>query len=499
MVNSARTMAHLTQPASLARAMALKGLTPRSKVKTSPEEVPPLLRGTLALPGAPNEADRLLGKLSGALEALKANPDEMDALRLRVRDGPARELQKKLKAKEEKIQELERELKNARAAQGTHSGAGADAIPHAALTSQWLERVRQRLRLGEETVGPQGGEGEQWGEDVTRGEEQVEEQREEMGSTPPRTPLVERPFGLSPTTHAPGTAFLVAAFAEEKELEQQAQQAQQAQRQGEEANAKQRTSGRAVVVSASEAANEHIVPRSARDATSSISTRRPHATTDLSTWVRPGTAPRFTVKASQRAAMEAADAKERAVAAAKTAGAMSAEAAAKAARAAEVKGCDTSGLSPDAAWSITKAPREAAAAARAANAARVEAENAALASRRAELGELAHHENEHVRYFSRAPAQALSNLATFVQNERELTHRHGAAIGDALALCSERASERATHWATPALPVIPLAERVKFTSDVVAVPLAMPHSPFRRRATAARTDTMSPGLVRSRA
>ena len=182
----------------------------------------------------------------------------MDALRLRVRDGPARELQKKLKAKEEKIQELERELKNARAAQGTHSGAGADAIPHAALTSQWLERARQRLRLGEETVGPQGGEGEQ-GEDVTRGEEQVEEQREEMGSTPPRTPLVERPFGLSPTTHAPGTAFLVAAFAEEKELEQQAQQ-QQAQRQGEEANAKQRTSGRAVVVSASEAANEHIVP-----------------------------------------------------------------------------------------------------------------------------------------------------------------------------------------------------------------------------------------------
>ena len=46
------------------------------------------------------------------------------------------------------------------------------------------------------------------------------------------------------------------------------------------------------------------------------------------------------MKASQRAAMEAADAKERAVAAAKTAGAMSAEAAAKAARAAEVKGCD---------------------------------------------------------------------------------------------------------------------------------------------------------------
>ena len=128
MVNSVSTMAHLTQPASLARAMDLKGLTPRSKVKTSPEGVPPLLRGTLALPGAPNEADRLLGKLSGALEALKANPDEMDALRLRVRDGPARELQKKLKAKEEKIQELERELKNARAAQGTHSGAGADAI-----------------------------------------------------------------------------------------------------------------------------------------------------------------------------------------------------------------------------------------------------------------------------------------------------------------------------------------------------------------------------------
>lgn len=421
-VNSARTLKHLKQPACLLHA---------------PEPVPALLHGTVALPGAPSLGDQLLGKLHVELQDLKNDPRELERVRTRMQNARqplTQALRKQIKAKDERIRELEQQVNSARKAP-----FGDKMQPTCGdLASKWLGRARQRL---------------------------VQEQEEPTADnpdTPPRTPVGERPFALSPATT--GTAFLVQAFAEAKAAEA-ACEAPSAQQQSSSAQKLASQNTRASATSRSLSKREaapHVAPASV-------------PVTNALPPVRPGMAPRFKMRPSDRAAYEAAKAKDRAVSAAKAAAVATADAAAKAELAAQVKGCNTTELSAEAAWVVTKAPRVAAAAVKAANAAQQEADQAALASRCADLGALEHHENQNVRFFSRAPAQALISLATFVRDEQARTNRDDEAIGKPLSL----------------------SEPLSFTSQVTPVALAMPSS--LRHTCAAHLDNASPGLVRSSA
>lgn len=426
-VNSARTLKHLKQPASLARVFGHKGaLTPRG------EPLPSVLHGTAALPGAVSLGDRLLGKLSVELQALKNDPEEQGRVRARVQDArqpltqALRKARHDLKAKDKRIRELEEQVKDASgSAAGADHAAGDQAPPPAcgSLATTWLGRARQRL---------------------------LAQEREDNGesSTPPRTPVGERPFDLSSTLT--GTAFLIEAFAEAK---------------AETAREEMRTHP---------ASSAREPPSHRSHSSRALATSKARAAMGVLPSVRPGTTPRFSTRPCDRAAREAAEAKARAVSAAKAADAAAVDAAAKALLAAQAKGRVTTELSAEAAWAVTKAPREAAAAEKAASAARQEADKAALASRCADLGALEYHENENVRFFSRAPAQAIVGLATFVRDEQELTHRHEETIGKPLCL----------------------SERLCFTSDVRPVPLAVPSSALRRT-SAAYLGAPSAQLVRS--
>ena len=213
----------------------------------------------------------------------------------------------------------------------------------------------------------------------------------------------------------------------------------------------------------------------------------------------------FVRRQSSHGQSEALEARRRADTAMEAADAASAEAAAKAAHAAEVHGTDTSSLSPKAAWAAAKAPREAAYAAKRASAAREAAESASHDARWADLSSLAHHENENVREYSRASVEKLSSLASFVKDERVAARRQSDVIGAALALPGEKelsSSRRAR--AVAVAPPPPLAERMRFTSDLVPMSLAAPAgaaalSPFRRGRERWRLNAGGSPVVRSRA
>ena len=169
LLNSARTLAHVKQPAVL---------TPRDE----------LMAGTRALPEQ-THADRLLEKHSETLAALKADPSEFAALRTKLtpREPLTLALRAQLKERDARIAELEAKLR---------------------ATAYRTEPTPKVKAAADDTESKQ---------DSLDGAASPGQPESPVSlSTPPRTPIGDRPFQMSPTNRT-GVSFLVAAFAEEEE------------------------------------------------------------------------------------------------------------------------------------------------------------------------------------------------------------------------------------------------------------------------------------------
>ena len=182
-VHSARTLFHLTQPAILQDA-------PRD-----------LLAGTRALP-AKTVADRLLVRLESELTQLKNDPAELEAVRARLtpRQPLTEALRARLKVKDDRIAELESRLLMEKAAREVAAAAAKAAA------------IKAAEEEAADVSDPVAVEPEPPIVDSTP-------------PTPPRTPLGERPFAMSPTNNT-GMSLLIAAFAEEAEERKQKEEAE---------------------------------------------------------------------------------------------------------------------------------------------------------------------------------------------------------------------------------------------------------------------------------
>ena len=486
----------MSSTSSTPRALGSPSSTPQVLESAAKAAAASLLHGTHSLPEQ-TPADRLLGQYAEKLDGIKSDPSELNALRTRVltpRQPLTLALQQRVKEKdarlaekEAKIAELEKLLQAARS-QPSHPSQPSQLQPPLSQVTPSEDEEATELSLAEQCELLLG----KAHRELAHGDAQ-DKYHADISDATPRTPVGERPFALSPTTT--GSAFLVAAFAQEETEVEERTAVEREQRRETEKRAQVRSAPRKALNSSSLNAITSTSAVSRRANAPPPSSGQASAPTVLQQ--RPATARRFTVCPSEQAAHEVEQAAKRATAMARAAEAASEEAAAKAARAASVQGKTTNDLSASEAWEVTKAPREAAAAAKAAAAARDEAEVAAFDSRCADLGALARHKNENVRHFSKEPAAALTSLAAFVQEERDAVKRHGEAIGESLKLpgASALPSSRKLDMA----PMAPLADRMRFTSDMTPTPLGFaPLSPFRRR-MAAQVSPASSFLARKRA
>ena len=171
---------------------------------------------------------------------------------------------------------------------------------------------------------------------------------------------------------------------------------------------------------------------------------------------------------------DAVDARARADEATKAAEAAAVEAEAKARRVLELQGLPTKGLSPEEAWQVVKAPREAKAAAVAAEVALTIAERLVADARAAELDALSQHSNEHVRTFHGTSAvRALTSLSSFVKGER------ARVLADELSR-AEVCSLVQTHSAHPLCPSAVHRRAALAVYAQSATPPSPAHSPRPR-------------------
>jgi len=171
---------------------------------------------------------------------------------------------------------------------------------------------------------------------------------------------------------------------------------------------------------------------------------------------------------------DAIHARARADAATKAAEAAAVEAEAKAYRVLELQGSATKDLSPEEAWQVVKAPREAKAAAVAAEVALTAAERLVADARAAELNALSQHANEHVRTFHGTRAvRALTSLSSFVKGERARVFADDLSRAEVCNLSQPHTK----------LPLSPFALRRRSVLAAYArgdIPLSPAHSPRPR-------------------
>jgi len=435
-------------------------------------------------------ADKLLAALHPELEAIKSNPLELEALRSRVttpRQPLTLALQAKVKAKDERIAQLEEALRaatstaNVIGASGKATGSSANSTDVVTLHVDKDEEYATSLDAMCERL-------------LSKAHSELQAEQMDLtdhGSVPPATstsPTAFSPvrdvFCLAPqrTGFLPDEGgFIVEAFREARE-EREAGKPDQG---SENVIGRSGGPGRAADVAseAHESMKDRLEGKLHRHGSESA---REDADSSISARARSRGRPSVGTRAAEEAS-------KRAVTAAKKAEAASSNAAEKAAIALAVEACDKSNLSAQEAWEVTKAPREAAAAAKALKAAQEAAEVAAFEARCANLHSLADHENAHniplqvSHDASKRPADALLSLATFVREERRAVQRHGEEIGEALALSRGVGRGVGRHGSSSArAPERPsLADRMSFSSDVKPTPLGFaPLSPFQRKMAA---------------
>ena len=245
-VNSARTLAHLSQPAKLQGARAL------------PEQT---------------MADRLLERLAGDLSALKADPEQLAAMRERLapRQPLTLALRTRLGEKEQLISKLQAQLK-----QQAPPAPRRDADDEEGDDELYLETLSTMLPA-------------------------PSDDDDDDPASRPRTPPGERPFAMDPT-NASGRSFLVEAFAEEAAARAAAEAAEAdcaVARAPNHKSAVSKTSARSALAVANEARvsrnnlDTHDKPPRAR-AAPAVTSRQPHPPSGP----RKPTAPRVRSRAS---------------------------------------------------------------------------------------------------------------------------------------------------------------------------------------------------------
>jgi len=431
-VNSRRTLAHLTVPATI---------TPRAD---------DLLASTRRLP-TQTTADHLLTRLAPELAELKADQESVDRMRERLtpRQPLTMALRARLEEKNQKIRQLEAELARKTT---SHSNAVPDAPAEA-------DDKNMSAVLPLEA-------------DLCPSSRPI--------PSPPRTPPNERPFAVSPMKRS-AHSFLVNAAcyesAEEAEARVQAAEEVAALRAAAEA------------ATAATAATTEVAPgrgiMTNPDQPLTIETKhRPYKARSL---VRSSAAVELDVSEARRRARAAAAAADVA-----SSEAMAKALHAEAVRGCDT----TALSAESAWATVTKAPREAAAAAKTAAAAREEAESAAFDARRVELVALSSHHNEHVRRASAVPAAALDELATQVHDERTALKQHSMTIGEALWLRPKKPQPASSRGGAQLATILsfqvpgaelpqPFAERMNFSSEMSPMTLTA-YSPIRQRSIPVR-------------